>query len=604
LIVRRFVVSGCLAVLAGWPASVEAGGPLFVEDSAALAPACAGGDGCWTNYLRVTDLDGDDDLDVVLVNMQGLFQVGPGEPLVIYENDGTGVFTNVSDTAVADHSDQHREVAIADFDGDGDPDIYAPHAAGGTDVLFTNEGDLVFTAEDIDLGSSAGAARPADLDDDGDMDLVLSGGYDGGASTVLVYLNDGAGALTELAGAVPGSASGMQPIDVDLFDADGDFDLDILLDTHQGDNGLWLNDGTGMFTEASDGLPSADNLHYGPGVCDVDGDGDLDIWIDNAGPGREEQLLINDGAGAFTDESADRITGNSDADDNGVACIDVDYDGDFDAVVISLFTAERYFVNDGTGNFSLLNGAFTPGGLSELWGEFGDVDGDGRLDLVTGAGESGDLDRVFLGSKVQDVDATPPAIRAVQTPTDVAADTEVVVHFAVTDNAVTDEGPRLHGALLRVTIGAEMQDVPAGFMGGDLFRAVVPGQPEGTMVSFQACATDRQDNEGCADAIVFEVGGGAGTGSTDGGSGDAGSESGTVDAGTVDESGSASLTATDGSATSASATDSADAGDSSGTSEGEDEDGGGCGCRQSTPSVPAPWLLVLSIGALGLRRRR
>src|SRR5262249_29650374 len=158
--------------------------------------------------------------------------------------------------------------------------------------LFTNNGDGTFTETTFDHGSQSGGARLGDLDGDGDLDLFLSESYpdtNGPISPVAaVYLNDG-GTLSASAAAIPGMAAGIQPIDVDLFDADGDFDLDVLIDTHSGPLAFWLGDGTGGFTDASDQIADSGGLHYGPGVCDVDGDGDLDFWVDNATPDYGEQ---------------------------------------------------------------------------------------------------------------------------------------------------------------------------------------------------------------------------------------------------------------------------------------------------------------------------
>jgi MYXO-CTERM domain-containing protein len=569
----------------------------------ALPDACGPGDGCWTNYLRVTDLDDDDDLDVVVVNYDGFFEVGDPEPLVVFTNNGTGNFTDTSDTTVGGFTGRIRQVAIGDVDGDGDPDMYVPDANGGADNLFVNDGG-VFTPMDTGISSNAGAARFGDLDDDGDLDLFLADGYNSTDDVHgHVYLNDGTGAFTELDGAIPGPTQGTDPDDVDLLDADGDFDLDILLNNHSGTDELWLNDGAGTFSDATAGLPAFPRgFHYGPAVCDVDGDGDLDAWVDNMGPGYSEMLMINDGAGGFTDETEQRVTDNPDADDNGVNCLDVDYDGDFDAVVISLFTPERYLQNDG-GNFVQVDGTFMGAGSSELWGELGDVNGDGRLDLVTGAGESATPDRVFLGTDAQAVDTTPPAFRDVETAVDSQADTEVIVHFAVTDNAVTDEGPRLNAAFVRVTVDGSTEEVPAWFMGGDLFRAVIPGHPEGTTVELEPCAVDREDNEGCAEAFSYEVGvsPGTDTGDTMGETGDTDTMGSASDT-TLGTDGTASGTATNASAT-ATMTSGSETDTDRGTAGNDDDGGGGCSCAQTGSGGGFGWLALLVL-ALPLRRRR
>ncbi len=599
--VRRSIVAGALSICsAGLPALAHAGGALFAEDPGALENACGGTDGCWTNYLRVTDLDGDDDLDIVMVNYEGFFAAGQPGPLVVYTNDGTGTFMNTSATSVGGFEGRVRQVAIGDVDADGDPDMWVPDANGGEDNLFINDGG-VFTPMSANLGSNAGAARFGDLDDDGDLDLFLADGYNStDAVHGHVYVNDGEGNFEELADAIPAPTGGQDPDDVDLFDADGDFDLDIMLNVHSGKNEMWINQGDGTFVDATVGLPSFPSgpgqYHYNPAPCDVDGDGDLDVWVDNMGPDYSEMLLIGDGAGAFSDETAQRVSGNSGDDDNGVVCLDVDYDGDLDAAVISLFTAERYFENDGTGNFGFLSGVFANPGQSELWGELGDVNGDGRLDLVTGAGESGSVDRVFFGTAAQAADATPPTFRAVQTDVAAEPDTDFVVHFAVTDNAVTDEGPRLHAAFARIDAGGGPEEIPASFMGGDLFRVVVPGQPDGTTVSIEACATDREDNEGCAEAFEVDVGAVGTTGAT----------------GTVDSTGATDPTDTAESGPDTTADDHGTTSNDGGTGgpitvdgtgeTGQDDDGGGCNCAQSGSTRPAAALACLV--ALGLRRRR
>ncbi|MFS8071978.1 MAG: FG-GAP repeat domain-containing protein, partial [Byssovorax sp.] len=485
------------------------------------AQGCSGNKaGCWTNYMQMTDIDGDGDLDILFPNAEGYFKKGVAQPFSVYLNDGAGVFSDGSQTIVKGYSGYVRESATGDVDGDGDVDLYIPSAWGDADVLLFNDGGAFVDHAATNLPglhSNAGAARFGDVDNDGDLDLFVSDGWVSSAPTPAhLYLNDGAGKFTEApAGQLP-SGMGSQPIDFDLFDADGDHDLDLLIDLHADKSLLWINDGAGHFTDTSATFPPQSGLKYGPVACDVDGDGDLDLWVDNSGPNYTEQLLINDGTGHFTDQTAMRVTGNPGGDDNGVACIDIDGDGDMDAAIAALGGNERVLLNDGTGHFTLIPGAFPAVNDSTLWFDFGDVNGDGRLDCATAQGEGSFLDRLYVGTSTAPIDIRAPSFRSVEAVSGpVAATATPIVRFGVVDNATTDEGPRLLAAWIRVTVPAGMTDIPAKFSGGDLYRAVLPAQSQGGLtVSYKACAKDRQGNEACSPEKTYALDGGGSTSST------------------------------------------------------------------------------------------
>ncbi len=498
--------------------------------------------GCWTNYMLLADMNNDGDLDVLFPNARGFFTKAAAEPFVMYENGGASNYTEVSANLGGGYTGWLRQVAVADVNGDGFTDIYAPAAWGDPDKFFINDGTGTFTDESASrlpgVASNAGAARFGDVDNDGDMDLLVGDNWTGlnGGTIAHLYLNDGTGKLAEAGWELPVMALGDQPIDLDLLDLDGDFDLDLYIDMHSGTSAsVWKNDGTGHFTDATAdvGIPnqkSGSFFRYGPVACDVDGDGDLDIWQDNAatigGKNGLEMLLINDGTGHFADETAARVTGNPSADDNGLACVDVDGDGDLDVAIMSLTTAERVLLNDGTGHFNILAGAFTNIQDPTLWFDFGDLNGDGRLDVVTAQGEgTAKLNRVYLGTDKVPVDAVAPKIRGVEDIAPPNASEEPAVRFAVSDSATTDTGPRLKKAYVKVT-APTTAEAPAMFVGGDLFRAVLPSAPDGAIVTFQACAVDLQDNEGCSDPKMYAVKGTGGTGGS-GGTGTGGSTGGT-----------------------------------------------------------------------------
>jgi MYXO-CTERM domain-containing protein len=580
--------------------------------------------GCWTNYMEMVDIDGDGDLDILYPNADGYFTKGSAQPFSVYLNDGTGKFTSGAQTIVNGYTGYVRQMAIGDVDGDGDVDLYIPSAWGDADVFLFNEGGVFVNhaATSLpNLHSNAGAARFGDVDNDGDLDLFVGDGWVSSApAPAHLYLNDGAGKFTEApAGQLPG-VTGSQPIDFDLFDADGDFDLDLLIDLHQSTSLLWINDGAGHFTDTSALFPAQSGNKYGPVTCDVDGDGDLDIWVDNSGPNYTEQLLINDGTGHFADETAARVTGNTaGADDNGVACIDVDGDGDMDAAIASLSGNERVLLNDGAGHFTLAPGAFPTVNDSTLWFDFGDVNGDGRLDCATAQGEGSFLDRLYLGTATAPVDVVAPKLREVEAVLGpVAVTATPVVRFGVVDNATTDTGPRLQKAWIRVTAAGIVTDVPATFSGGDMYRAVLPAQSQGgTTVSYQACAKDRQSNEGCSVAKTYVTEGvsmtssvsstGASGSSGVGGSGGAGGSAATGTA----------ATGSTGVATGSAATGSTSVASSGSVSSGSSGEGGaggqgsagedsGCGCAVpgSAPSRGPALGGLLALGLLALARRR
>ncbi len=506
-----------LAILA--TSAPAAAASYFTDRTSALGAQLCGGTGCYTNYTALADLDGDGDLEVIFPNANGYFVKAEPQPLAVLRNDQNLTFSDMS--ATFGLAGWIRQVAIGDVDGDGDVDMFAPDAWGGPDAFFINDGRGGFTNDAARSGGShsrAGSTRFGDVDGDGDLDLLVG---DWGASppkgawSIHLYLNDGSGTftLTDLQLPSVARADGTGPVDLDLLDTDRDFDLDLLIDAHNGNAQVWINDGSGTFSDASATFPNqaAGGLHYGPAVCDVDGDGDLDVWIDNGTSTDDEQLLINDGTGVFADETAKRVRGNdSGADDNALSCVDIDGDGDFDVAIASLSGNERVLLNDGAGNFALLADAFPTVNDSTLWFDFGDLDGDGKLDCVTAQGESGSfLNRLYMGAGAALSDVRGPVLRAIESVPDRHASERAVVRFGVSDNVTTDIGPRLSAIYAEITSGSEDSGAPvrvdARFIGGDLFRVVLPAQMTNGAVSWRVCATDRRANTTCSTPATYHV---------------------------------------------------------------------------------------------------
>ena len=143
---RSHLLAPACALLLATPLDARAA-PRFDDALDNLGAQACGGGGCWTNYLRVADLDLDDDLDIVFVNYSGFFSMGAPQPLVTMVNNGDAVFTDHSDTILGGYTERLRQVAIGDVDGDGAPDIVAPSAWGDASALFINNGDGTFDEE-------------------------------------------------------------------------------------------------------------------------------------------------------------------------------------------------------------------------------------------------------------------------------------------------------------------------------------------------------------------------------------------------------------------------------------------------------------------------
>ena len=236
-----------------------------------------------------------------------------------------------------------------------------------------------------------GNAAPSfvDLDGDGDLDTVV-GDFDG---TLRSFANDGLGDFTELTGA----ANPFDGVDVGNFSCPSFVDLNgglyAVVGESDGTLRSFADDGAGGFTELTGAANPFDGVDVGfnsaPSFVDLDGDGDLDAVVgDNYGTLRS---FTNDGRANFTELTG---AGNPfDGIDVGTLSspgfVDLDGDGDLDAVVGDLYGTLRSFVNDGAGGFTELTGAANPfSGIDVgLYASpsFVDLDGDGDLDAVVGA---------------------------------------------------------------------------------------------------------------------------------------------------------------------------------------------------------------------------
>jgi hypothetical protein len=399
---------GCLALLVavgfGWSsaASAQDTGPLFEDVTATNIPTLDGA----SMDAAMVDVDGDGDLDIVVAVEYGLNR------LLI--NNGNGVFSDRTNEQMPAVVHDSEDVGVADFDGDGDLDLAFVSEEDANNELFLNDGNGYFTNASERLGGGWGgvsnALHVADVDLDGSPDLVI-----GNAGQNEILLNDGRGWFESAPDRLPMRGGTTQ--DIELADVDGDGDLDIL-EGKENSNPVLLNDGSGYFAYADGRIELRDAAEETreADLGDVDCDGDLDIYfanvhhvVPNSDPA--DRLLINDGDGVFSDQTAERLPGDA-LDTWEVDFLDIDCDGDLDIITGNgelMYRPETgwravhespflVFLNNGHGYFS--DGTERVfGTLIESYGwdvAAGDVNGDGSVDLYLAGRYS--RDRLLLST--------------------------------------------------------------------------------------------------------------------------------------------------------------------------------------------------------------
>jgi len=231
--------------------------------------------------------------------------------------------------------------------------IAASRAAVATD-LFVDSGQR--------LGDQATwHVASGDLDADGDIDVVAAN-TDVGA---VIWLNDGTGTFTD-----SGRRLGVCAF-IDAVDLDGDGALEVITAMWGLPLTIWWNDGAGTFSEAMRTRVGSDSMCFAVG--DLDGDGDLDICL---GRSMSDSVFMKQGGRTF------RGTGRRFgwAETGGVVIADMDGDGDNDVVAAGWNEPGHVWANDGTGTFTAIC-EFDATELHIHDAAAGDYEGDGDIDV-------------------------------------------------------------------------------------------------------------------------------------------------------------------------------------------------------------------------------
>ena len=325
--------------------------------------------------LALFDYDGDGDEDIYFLNgapLQGT-ETDARPVNALYRNEGQWRFTDVTQESGTGDPGYGLGVAVGDYDNDGDPDIYLNNF--GPNVLLRNNGDGTFTDVSEEAGVADGNKVGAgacflDMDGDGDLDLY--------SSNYVKFSYDSH--ITRFYGGFHRYPSPK--------------DHDPEPDT------LFRNNGDGTFTDVS--IESGVGTHAGTGMgmvgCDYDTDGDTDVFVCNDVFGNF--FFRNDGQGKFEEVAlAVGVAYNLFGAENGsmgVECGDYDNDGELDFYMTS-YQSELPVLYRNLGDGSLEDVTMKTGAGAGLlphvnWGSgLVDFDNDGARDLYVACGHLQDL---------------------------------------------------------------------------------------------------------------------------------------------------------------------------------------------------------------------
>ena len=328
------------------------------------------------NSVYSADLDGDGDMDVLSASYGD-------DKIAWYENtDGNGTFG--TQHVITTNAAWARSVYSADLDGDGDMDVLSASSSNDKIAWYENtDGNGTFGAQQVITTSADGAysVYSADLDDDGDMD-VLSASSEG--NKIAWYENTDGNATFGTQQVITTSADGARSVYSADLDSDGD--MDVLSASRFDDKIAWYEntDGNATFEAQKVITPCASDAKsvYS---ADLDNDGDMDVLSASSSDDKIAWYENTDSNATFGKQQV--ITTNA-AYAESVYSVDLDGDGDKDGLSVSgdVDKIAWYENTDGNATFGSQQVITTYAAYANSL-YFADLDGDGDMDVLSASSE-------------------------------------------------------------------------------------------------------------------------------------------------------------------------------------------------------------------------
>ena len=316
--------------------------------------------------VAIGDFNNDSKADLVVAN-RGDFS-NPGNTVSVLLGEGSGSFGDQQTFAVGSFP---NSIAVADFNGDSNPDIAVTNQNDNNVSILLGDGNGSFgEAITFAAADSPNSIAVADFNGDSNPDIAVAERGFMAFSGIHLLLGDGEGSFGE---AIT-FAAGNNPVSIAVADFNGDSNPDIAVaSSFSSSASVLIGDGNGSFGEPTSF--ATNNQIRSIAIGDFNGDSNPDLAVVSSFPG-SASILIGDGNGSFGEPTSFAAGNNP----NLIAVGDFNGDSNLDIALIESFGSLSILLGEGNGSFGNLT-TFAAG--NDVYSvAVGDLDGDGKADDI------------------------------------------------------------------------------------------------------------------------------------------------------------------------------------------------------------------------------